>query len=175
MTNHIYVATSLDGYIATTEGGVGWLDEIPKSEKMETGFADFMSGMDAIVMGRKTFETVLSFDSWPYAKPVFVLSRRGVKVPKELKDKAEVVDADPKELTKQLGQKGFHNLYIDGGVTIQGFLQENLIDEMTITRVPVLLGDGISLFGKLSRRQYFKHVKTEVINDMLAKSHYRRD
>jgi dihydrofolate reductase len=175
MTNYIYVATSLDGFIATSDGGVSWLGEIPKSEKIESEFADFMSGIDAIVMGRKTFETVLSFDSWPYTKPVYVLSRKGVNVPKELKSEVEVVDADPKELIKLLAERRLHNLYIDGGVTIQGFLQENLIDEMTITRVPVLLGDGIPLFGVLSERQFFRHVKTEVINDMLVKSHYRRD
>jgi dihydrofolate reductase len=174
MSNSIYVATSIDGFIATRDGGIGWLDEIPMSEKTESGFANFISGIDAIVMGRKTFETVLSFDSWPYSKPVFVLSRRGVDVPKELKSKVEIVDADPSELTKLLREKGFHNLYIDGGVTIQGFLEENLIDEMIITRVPVLLGDGIPLFGKLSRRQHFKHLKTEVINDMLVMSYYRR-
>lgn len=174
MTNYVYIATSLDGFIATTDGGLDWLDEIPNPEKSDFGYAEFMSGIDAIVMGRKTFEKVLTFDVWSYDKPVFVPSKSKISIPKELTEKVEIITGNPKELIDQLKVKGHQNLYIDGGITIQRFLEEDLIDEMILTKVPVLLGNGIPLFGNLTRRLYFSHEKTEVLNEMLVKSHYKR-
>lgn len=174
MVNYVYIATSLDGFIATSDGGLDWLDEIPNPEKSDFGYADFMSGIDAIVMGRKTFEKVMTFDFWPYAKPVYVPSNSKVKVPKDLENKVEIVTGNPKELVVQLKELGHQDLYIDGGITIQGFLEEDLIDELIITRVPVLLGNGIPLFGSLTQRLYFKHERTEFLNEMLVKSHYTR-
>ncbi|MFW9965960.1 MAG: dihydrofolate reductase family protein [Candidatus Thorarchaeota archaeon] len=174
MTNHVYIATSLDGFIATIDGGLDWLDEIPNPQKSDFGYAEFMSGIDAIVMGRKTFEKVLTFDVWPYDKPVYVPSRSKVDVPTELETKVKAVTGNPKELVNQLKELGHQNLYIDGGITIQGFLEEDLIDEMIITRVPILLGNGIPLFGKLTKRLYFSHERTEFPTEMLAKSYYKR-
>lgn len=174
MTNYVYIATSLDGFIATSDGGVDWLSEIPNPENDDFGFAEFMSGIDALVMGRKTFEKVLTFDSWPYDKPVYVLSRSRVNIPKELENKVETITGNPKKVVDQLKELGHQNLYIDGGTTIQGFLEEDLIDEMIITRIPVLLGDGIPLFSKLSPRLYFNHKRTEILNKILVKSHYTR-
>jgi dihydrofolate reductase len=174
MTNYVYIATSLDGYIATSEGNLDWLDEIPNPEKSDYGFAEFMRGIDVLVLGRKTFEKVQSFDPWPYDKPVFVLSRGKPKVPVGLQDKIEIINGSPSEVVDRLNALGHQNLYIDGGKTIQEFLEEDLIDEMIITRVPVLLGNGIPLFSKLTQRSYFSHKKTEILNDMLVKSHYIR-
>ena len=174
MANFVYIATSLDGFIATSDGGLDWLDEIPNPEGSDHGYAEFMSRIDAIVMGRKTFEKVLTFGSWPYDKPVYVLSRSKVSVPKALGTNVEIVNENPKTLVDQLRELGHQNLYIDGGMTIQGFLEEDLIDEMIITRVPVLLGDGFPLFGKLAQRLYFSHERTEILNEMLVKSYYKR-
>ena len=174
MVNYVYIATSLDGFIAASDGGLDWLEEIPNPEKSDYGFMEFMSGIDALVMGRKTFEKVLTFDSWPYNKPVYVLSKSGVKIPKELEGKVEIVNGNPKLVVDQLNELGHQNLYIDGGFTIQNFIEEDLIDEMIITRVPILLGEGIPLFGKLSQRLHFSHKKTEVHHDMLVISHYTR-
>jgi dihydrofolate reductase len=174
MVNYVYIATSLDGFIATSDGGLDWLDDIPNPEESDFGYADFMSGIDAIVMGRKTFEKVLTFDFWPYDKPVYVPSKSKVDVPKKLEDKVKTVTGNPKELVNQLKELGHQNLYIDGGITIQGFLEEDLIDEMILTRVPVLLGNGIPLFGKLTRKLYFSHKRTEVLNEVLVKSYYTR-
>ncbi|MHA1936688.1 MAG: dihydrofolate reductase family protein [Candidatus Thorarchaeota archaeon] len=174
MTNYVYIATSLDGFIATSDGGLDWLEEIPNPERSDYGYAEFMSGIDAIVMGRNTFEKVLTFDFWPYDKPVFVPSKGKVDVPKELENQVKTVTGNPKELVGQLKELGHQNLYIDGGITIQGFLEEDLIDEMIITRVPVLLGNGIPLFGSLARRLHFNHKRTEILNDALTKSYYRR-
>ena len=174
MTNYVYIATSLDGFIATPDGGIDWLNEIPNPEGSDYGYADFMSGIDALVMGRKSFEKVLSFGVWPYDKPVFVLSRSKVTIPKELDEKVEITNSSPEEIVAQLAELGYQNLYIDGGVTIHGFLEADLIDELIITRVPILLGDGIPLFSKLSQKMQFTHKKTETLNEMLVKSHYLR-
>ena len=173
MKNYVYIATSLDGYIATEDGGVDWLSEIPNPNDSDYGFNDFIQGVDAIVMGRKTFEKVLSFGQWPYTKKVFVLSSKLKEVPKEVTDKAEIIAGDIKDITADLNKKGFMNLYIDGGKTVQSFLREGLIDEMIITRIPILLGSGIPLFGKLDKPIRFDEVETEILDELLVKSHYK--
>ena len=175
MTNYVYIATSLDGFIATDDGGLDWLDEIPNPEQSDYGFAMFIKSIDAIVMGRNTLEKVLDFGQWVYDKPVFVLSNGLTKLPENIQGKAEIVRGDIKKLISQLNQKGYNNLYIDGGKVIQSFLQEDLIDEIIITRVPILLGKGISLFGQLEQPLQFRHQKTEIYNNILVKSHYIRD
>ncbi len=175
MTNYIYIATSLDGFIATSNGGLDWLQELPNPEQSDYGFAEFMNNIDAIVMGRKTLEKVLNFEQWVYDKPVFVLSNSLTKLPERIVGKAEIVSGDIKRLIIKLNQKGYQNLYIDGGTVIQNFLQEDLIDEMIITRVPILLGKGFPLFGKLEQHLQFRHKKTEIYNKTLVKSHYIRD
>jgi dihydrofolate reductase len=174
LANYVYIAVSLDGYIATPGGGLDWLDEIPNPDGSDFGFADFMEGIDALVMGRNTFLKVLTFGFWPYEKPVFVPSNAEIVIPKELKEKVQRVKGTPVELVTRLGERGYKNLYVDGGLTIQGFLEADLIDELIITRVPVLLGDGIPLFGKLQKILHFKHKTTEVLNETLIKSHYVR-
>ena len=174
MANYVYVAASLDGYIATKDGGIDWLSEIPNPDHSDYGYAKFIQEIDAIVMGRNTFEKVLSFGEWPYTIPVFVLSHSLNKIPAPIADKVEVVCGDLGSRLDQLNQRGHHNLYIDGGGTIQSFLREDLIDEMIITRIPILLGDGLSLFGRLEQSLLFKHKKTEICNHALVKSHYIR-
>jgi dihydrofolate reductase len=174
MAVYVYVATSLDGFIATSDGGVDWLMEIPNPNESDYGFAEFMSGIDALVMGRNTFETVLSFGSWPYNKPVFVLSETLTEVPDSVTDKAEIIGGSLGTVLSRLRERGYLNLYVDGGRVIQSFLAEDLVDELIITRVPILLGEGIPLFGRLTRRLKFEHKKTELLNQTLSKSHYVR-
>ena len=174
MANIVYIATSLDGFIATSDGGVDWLSEIPNPDQSDYGWADFMSRIDAIVVGRNTYEKVLTFDPWPYDKPVFVLSNSLDRVADGVADRAEIVSGDLRTVIERLNKRGHRNLYVDGGKVIQSFLQEDLIDEMIITRVPVLLGGGIPLFDSLTRHLAFSHVGTETFNDSLVKSHYTR-
>jgi len=174
MAVYVYVATSLDGFIAAPDGGLDWLMEIPNPDQNDYGYAEFMSGIDAIVMGRNTFEMVLTFGSWPYNKPVFVLSNSLEDVPESLAGKAEVISGDVQAVVSQLKQRGFLNLYADGGRVIQSFLEADLVDEMIITRAPILLGDGIPLFGSLTKRLEFGHEKTEMLNETLSKSYYTR-
>ena len=175
MSNYVYIATSIDGFIATSDGGIDWLREIPNPEKSDYGYSEFINNIDAIVMGRNTFDKVLTFGKWPYSRPVFVLSKSTFNLPQHLEGKAEILNGNVKDLTNQLEDRGYKNLYIDGGKVIQSFLKEDLIDEIIITRIPVILGDGISLFGKIDISLKYRHTKTEIFNDSLVKSCYVRD
>jgi len=174
MVNTVYIATSLDGYIARKDGGIDWLTEIPNPEQSDYGFSAFMERMDGIVMGRKTFELVQTFDPWPYSKPVFVLSRTLKEIPGKIQNKAELVNGPLEEVIDALKAKGMKHLYIDGGKTIQSFLQLDLIDELIITRIPIILGSGIPLFAAMDREIRFELVKTEVLNKDLVKNTYVR-
>jgi dihydrofolate reductase len=173
--NTVYIATSLDGFIATTEGGLDWLNEFPNPDQDDFGYAEFIAGIDALVMGRKTFEKVLTFGAWSYKKPVFVLSNTLGQLPPGMEGKAEIVSGCLRQLTDRLSERGFKNLYIDGGLVIQSFLAEDLIDELIISRIPILLGDGIPLFGPLRESLEFHHHKTETFGNGIVKSHYTRN
>jgi dihydrofolate reductase len=174
MANFVYIATSLDGFIAKKNGSIDWLNEIPNPDGNDYGFSDFMNNIDAIVMGRNTFELVLTFEEWPYKKPVFVLSRTLQKVSDNLKDKVEIINCNPDAVVSLLNSRNYKNLYIDGGITIQKFLRNELIDEIIITRIPILLGSGIPLFAELVKGQKYEHIKTEIFNNALVKSHYKK-
>ncbi len=103
-------------------------------------------------MGRATFETVCGFDiEWPYDKTVFVLSNSLTHIPEKYKGKVELVKGSLSEILKEIHNRGYYNLYIDGGKTIQSFLKEDLIDEMIITIIPYLLGAGTTLFSELPK------------------------
>jgi dihydrofolate reductase len=149
LTNYVYIATSLDGYIAGPNGSLKWLNSIHNPNKSDYGYSDFIKNIDSIVMGKNTYQKVLTFGKWPYHKPVFILSKSLKEIPEYLIGKVEVINGDIKKLIKQLTEQGFKNLYVDGGQTIHSFLKEDLIDEMIITTVPILLGDGVPLFHKL--------------------------
>lgn len=174
MSNTVYIATSLDGFIATNDGGLDWLTEFPNPEQDDFGYAKFITGIDALVMGRNTFEKVMTFGAWPYDKPVFVLSSTLDQLPPGMEGKAETITGDLHKRMTQLHERGFKNLYIDGGVVIRNFLAEDLIDEMIISRIPILLGDGIPLFGSLRESLEFHHHKTETFGNGLVQSHYIR-
>jgi dihydrofolate reductase len=176
MSNTVYIATSIDGYIAREDGTIDWLMELPNPEKSDYGFSVFLKRIDGMIMGRKTFETVLEFKEWPYPKrlPIFVLSNSLIELPGKLSAKVEIVSGKLKKIIESLKERGINNLYIDGGKTIQSFLKEDLIDEMIITRIPILLGSGIPLFDKNNLELMFEHVGTEVFNNMLIRSKYLR-
>ena len=176
MTNIVYIATSLDGYIADKYNNIDWLHDIPNPDGSDLGFSQFMSRIDALVMGRNTLEKVLSFDcDWPYSKPVFVLSNTMTSVPAGYEDRVFLVNGELNAIVKELNEKGFKNLYIDGGVTIQNFLKQDLIDELIITTIPVLLGGGISLFGELSEPLKFKHSQSKPMLDCIVQNHFIRE
>jgi dihydrofolate reductase len=173
MKTTVYIGTSLDGFIARKDGNIDWLVKFENQEVSDT-YREFISGIDAIVIGRGTFEKVLTFPSWPYEKKVFILSTRIKQIPEALKGKVTVLSMKPTELLSYLSSEGFSNIYVDGGKVIQGFLKEDCIDELIITTVPVLVGSGISLFGYLDNDLQFNHIRTNVYSNGLVKSHYER-
>ena len=150
--NSVFIATSIDGYIADRNGNLDWLNTVPNPNNYDMGYKDFMNRIDALVMGRTTFETVLGFNvPWPYHKPVFVLSNHLKSIPESHKDKAFLINGQLTDVLKSINQQGYQNLYIDGGITIKNFLKEDLIDEMILTTIPIVLGGGTSLFGDLPK------------------------
>src|SRR5260370_25852479 len=148
MTISIFVGARVDGFIARPNGD---LDFLPPGGGEPHGYNEFIATVDAIVIGRKTFETVLAMEDWPYAdKRVVVLSTR----PVDLSGAGGVVEqmgGPPADIVSQLAASDAHHLYVDGGITIQGFLRAGLIQRLGITRVPVLTGAGAPLFGRLAR------------------------
>ena len=173
--NLVFIAQSLDGYIADKNGGLEWLESVPNPDRLDMGYSAHISKVDAIVMGRTTFETVCSFGiDWPYTKPVFVLSNSLKSVDKKLTDKVELVNGSLSSVLENINKKGHNKLYIDGGQVIQSFLKENLIDELCITTMPILLGGGHSLFGDLDQQMSFDLIKSEVFLNSIVQSTYRR-
>jgi len=171
----IFIARSLDGYIADRHGGLDWLNMVPNPDHLDLGYEKFISSVDAIVMGRATFDVVCSFDmDWPYSKPVFVLSNTLESLAEKYEGKAELINGSLSRILEEIHQKGFTRLYMDGGATIRNFLKEDLIDEITITTIPILLGGGSPLFGELPKEMEFEHVKSVLYLDALVQDTYRR-
>lgn len=170
--NKVFIATSLDGFIADEAGGIDWLTLMPSPTKGDGGYSKFMETIDALVMGRKTFEKVLSFGvDWPYSKPVFVWTNSLKQIPPPLVGKVEIVQGSVADVLKAIHSKGYSSLYIDGGQTIQSFLQVGLIDEIILTQVPIVLGKGIALFKNVPRVR-LRHRSTEVFDNGMVQSHY---
>ena len=174
----VYIATSLDGFIARKDGGMDWLDEanatVPKGEDL--GFQAFIDSVDALVMGRKTYEMVLSFGLWPYGeRPVIVLSHSPFSFPPGVPGSVSHSSGPLPDLLARLSADGAKHVYVDGGTTIQGFLAEGLVDEITITVIPVILGSGIPLFGSLERDIHLTHVRTIAYDFGMVQSTYAVD
>jgi dihydrofolate reductase len=171
MKASVFIATSIDGFIAREDGGLDWL---PANGGEPHGYDEFMATVDALVIGRKTFETVMTYDTWPYEKkPVIVLSNRLRKVKVPDGAVCEVMTGSPSDVVARLAKRGVRHIYVDGGMTIRGFLEAGLIQHLTITRVPILLGRGIPLFGTLPHDIRLEHVATQAYPSGLVKSEYR--
>jgi dihydrofolate reductase len=165
----VFIGTSLDGFIARANGD---LDFLPPGGGEPHGYDEFMATVDALVIGRKTFETVLTFDTWPYGeKPVFVLSTRPL-APAPLLAVVERMSGAPADIVSQLAARGLRHVYVDGGITIQRFLRAELIQRLIITRVPVIIGTGIPLFGAVQRDIILRHVATRQYASGLVQSEY---
>lgn len=174
----VYIATTVDGYIAEKDGSVDFLDQYQSSASDgDMGFAEFLNSIDLLIMGRKTFDQVISFGDnlWPYGdRQVWVWSRdpSSVTIPKIRSNKVVGVSGEPRELLKMAQQKGFRHVYVDGGTTIKNFLSQGCIDDLILTRVPLLLGEGIPLFVEMQRIS-LEHVSTKSYSNGLVQSHYR--
>ncbi len=172
----VYIAASVDGFIARSDGDVRWLErpEYATEESYGLSYGEYIATVDALVMGRHTFETVLTFAEWPYeGVPVVVLTRRGLRIPDSLEGKVRVDGGAPVEVIRRLAERGARHLYIDGGATIRGFLRADLIDEITVTWIPVLLGAGISLFRGLGVERDLVHLETHTAGNGFVQSRYR--
>lgn len=170
MTVSVFVGTSVDGFIARPNGE---LDFLPPGGGEPHGYDEFIASVDAIVIGRKTFETVLAFEAWPYGhKSVVVLSSRPVDRTAVRGGVVERMAGPPAAIVSTLATRGAHHLYVDGGITIQGFLRAGLVDRLIITRVPVLIGDGIPLFGVLPHDVRLRHIATRHFPSGLVQSEY---
>lgn len=173
MKASVFCGTSLDGFIARSNDA---LDFLPAGGGEDHGFTEFLASVDAVVMGRRTFEVVLTFDGWPYGtKPVVVLSSRPLDIPAFPGAVIERMSGTPAEIVSRLAARGMEHIYVDGGVTIQRFLAAGLIQRLVITRVPVLIGSGIPLFGPLSRDIVVRHVATRAFPSGLVQSEYLVD
>jgi dihydrofolate reductase len=167
----VYIAASLDGFIARKNGDIDWLTGGEGSE--DYGYAEFMAGIDNIVMGRNTYEKVLTFGGWPYEKKVIVLTSRDLTIPPELTKKVEALHLSPPSLLHELNIRGIRHIYLDGGVTIQRFLREGLINEMTITTIPILLGEGLPLFGTLDQDIHLKLLDSNAFENGFIQNKYQ--
>ena len=174
MKMSVYIATSLDGFIARENGDLDWLPGSEgQSDSEDYGYQQFMDSVDILVMGRNTYEMVLSFGQWPYGeKRVIILSSQEIEIPANLAGTVESRSSSPEKLVDELRNVSAQHLYIDGGKTIQGFLNAGLIDEMIITRIPVLIGSGIPLFGALNQDQKLRHIETSSFANGLVQSKY---
>ncbi|GGR97375.1 dihydrofolate reductase family protein [Deinococcus sedimenti] len=181
-TFRVFIATSLDGFIARPDGRLDWLpgatpDGVPMPAGEDHGFFAFMAGAEVVVMGRATFETVRAFRPWPYAgKRLIVLSRTltAADIPEDLRGEGVEVHPGPVEaLAADLRGQGVGGVYVDGGQTVQAFLRAGLIEELIVTRVPVLLGEGIPLFGPLGGDVWLEHLGSRAFPSGLVQDSYR--
>jgi dihydrofolate reductase len=174
ITAHVFVAVSLDGFIARHDGDIAWL--LARDDPTEDhGYTAFIADKDTIVMGRGSYEKALTFDPWPYDRPVVVLSRQlaDATVPQQLKGKVRFSAAAPRDVMSELAAQNVHRVYVDGGQVVQSFLRDGLIADMVITTIPVLIGSGRPLFGALCQDIDLELVSSRSFPSGLVQSSYR--
>ena len=163
-----FIGISLDGFIAREDGSIEWLDDAHKKVNSDEdfGFKSFLASIDLIIMGRKTFEQVMTFDNWQYNNTkIIVLTSKNIEIPEKLKQTVTTCNTtSPKQLIKELSDQSINHIYIDGGTVIQDFLSAGLVDEITVTIVPILIGKGKSFSGLLSKDLSLEHLKSTVFN-----------
>ena len=170
-TASVFVGVSVDGYLARSNGDLDWL---PEGGGEPHGYNEFIASVDCIVIGRNTFEKVLTLGPWPYGeKRVVVLSSRPVDVSVAGTARIGQMGGSPERIASQLAAEGVSHIYVDGGITVQRLLRAGLIQRLVITRVPVLIGEGIALFGSLSPDVRLHHVATKAYPSGLVQSEYR--
>ncbi|ODT65885.1 MAG: deaminase [Pelagibacterium sp. SCN 63-23] len=173
-SGHVFIGISLDGFIARRDGDIAWLVGFSALGE-DHGYDAHMARVDGIIMGRGTFEKMVGIEPWYYAVPVLVLSRSidQSAVPPALAGKVEVLAAKPEEAMQVARARGWRGVYVDGGAVIQSFLRAGLIEDMVISRLPVLIGDGQPLFGMLDEDIALEHLGTKAFASGLVQSHYR--
>ena len=175
ITGHVFIATSLDGYVARQDHSLDWLSKQPVAEGDDGGFAAFMDNVSGLIMGTGSFRTLLGFGQWLYSKPVVVLSSSLTEqdIPAELKGKVRLSSAVPADIMQELSQEGWTRAYVDGGRLVQSFLRQGLIADLTITTVPILIGSGIPLFGSLERDIDLAAASSRILPTGMVQTTYR--
>ena len=167
-----FLGMSLDGFIAGPNGELDWLDHVPAPPGNDMGYGALIESVDAIVMGSVTFDVVAGFGGdWPYTVPVIVMSKSMTELPAEVGD-VELTSLEPAELIEELASRGMTHLYIDGGAVVRSFLEAELLDELITTVLPVVLGNGIQVFGGVRETAWFEHVSSEVFDNGFVQSRY---
>lgn len=167
----LYIAASVDGFIATPDGGVAWLDPFNGTGE-DYGYAEFLKTVDTLVMGSKTYEQSLTFGAWAYPrKRSVVMTTRALKKPEEAE--VEFYSGKVTSLVQRLKDEGADHVWLVGGAAlVQEFLQEDLVDELMLFEVPIILGEGISLFGDLKKKITMKLLKTRSYKSGITLLHY---
>lgn len=174
----VYIAVSLDGFIARENGELDWLpgadgEDISQAPQEDYGYAEFTSQIDCMVMGRGTFEKVKTFSPWPYeGQRLIVMSESLETIPAGFEGKIELSAETPMELASRLGAEGIKHIYLDGGMLVQSFIRAGLLDDMIITRIPILIGTGKPLFGALERDITLSHEWTKSFPNGFVQSRY---
>jgi dihydrofolate reductase len=174
ITAHVFIATSLDGFIARQDGDIDWL--LQRDDPAEDhGYAAFIADKDMIVMGRGSYEKALTLDAWPYDRPVLVLSKQlaDTPVPEALQGKVRFASHAPKDAMATLAGQNVRRVYVDGGRLVQSFLRDGLVADLVVTTVPVLIGSGRPLFGTLAHDIDLKLVSSRSFASGLVQSTYR--
>ncbi len=172
ITGHVFIATSLDGFIAREDGDIGWL--IERDDPAEDhGYEAFIADKDVILMGRGTYESIRDVSPWPYSRPVVVLSAALARTGQPAGGQVRFLDAAPEQAMRALEAEGVRRVYVDGGRVVQSFLRAGLIADLVITSVPVLLGQGRRLFGALGGDIALVHEATRSFPSGLVQSRYR--
>ena len=169
-----FIACSMDGYIAKSDGDIEWLTSIPNPTESDYGFGEFFETVDAVLMGRNTFIMVDKMNYWPYSKMVYVWSNTLGPLDKKYEDKARIIHGDVEEIIIQLERFGIKRIYVDGGKTIQSFLQNNLLDEIILTTISIVLGNGIPLFAKQEKEIEFDLYRTQMVDKYMVTNYYKR-
>ena len=170
----VFIAVSLDGFIARSDGSTDWLKNIEYEIGEDYGYEKFFQSVDCFIVGRNTFELSLKFPEWPYSdKKVFVLTTSNLILPESVQEKTKIISSKPEDLIQQLSFEGFKHVYIDGGKTIQSFLSAGLIDELTITTIPILIGSGKPLFGRLNNDIKLQLLENTFYKNGFVKNVYR--
>lgn len=170
---HAFMAVSLDGYIADVDGNVDWLAAFHGDGTEDYGYGAFVDAIDAIVIGRGTFETVRNFPDWPYAKPVVVLSSTLSTADPDMP--AEIMTATPAAFAAQAAAKGWRRVYVDGGRLCQAFLEAGLLSDIVLTQIPIVLGGGRPLFQPMTTPRRLRQTRTTVYPAGLVSTHYAVD
>lgn len=173
-TGHVFIATSLDGFVARTDHRIDWLTK-QQTTGEEHGYEAFMDGVDGIIMGRGSYENVLTFGDWPYSKPVVVMSRSlsPGDLPDALEDKVRLTTLAPTALMQSLAEEGWSRAYVDGGKVVQSFIREGLVDDIVLATIPILIGEGLSLFGAIEADIDLELLSSNSFPSGIVQSHYR--